>query len=85
MTTERMDDNSEWPQWLHMAWNTEGQGSLYLNPLYHDGKMNRYDAFCIGTLEGVHQVTPNDFIIQGVAGEIYPCKPHIFEATYDKV
>ena len=39
----------------------------------------------IGTLEGCHEVTPGDWIITGVKGEKYPCKPDIFEATYEKV
>jgi hypothetical protein len=39
----------------------------------------------IGTLEGGHIVCPNDWIITGVQGEKYPCKPDIFEATYEKV
>lgn len=37
------------------------------------------------TLEGHHIVCPGDWIITGVKGEHYPCKPDIFEATYDKV
>ncbi|MBW4710716.1 hypothetical protein KX928_23245 [Roseobacter sp. YSTF-M11] len=37
----------------------------------------------IGTLEGIHCANPGDWIIRGVAGEIYPCKPEIFAATYD--
>ena len=37
----------------------------------------------IETLEGGHVVTPGDWIIKGVKGEFYPCKPDIFEATYD--
>ena len=39
----------------------------------------------IPTLEGIHEAKPGDFIIQGVKGEIYPCKPDIFEMTYEKV
>jgi hypothetical protein len=39
----------------------------------------------IGTLEGPHEVTPGDWIIRGVKGEFYPCKPDIFEATYEAV
>lgn len=39
----------------------------------------------IQTLEGGHIVTPGDWIITGVAGEHYPCKPEIFEATYEAV
>ena len=37
----------------------------------------------IDTLESGHVVCPGDWIIRGVAGEFYPCKPDIFEATYD--
>lgn len=39
----------------------------------------------IDTLEGGHIVCPGDFIITGVKGEVYPCKPDIFEATYEDV
>lgn len=39
----------------------------------------------IGTLEGKHKVSPGDFIIKGIKGEFYPCKPDIFLATYDIV
>jgi hypothetical protein len=38
----------------------------------------------ITTLEGVMHVTPGDWIIRGVKGEFYPCKPDIFEATYER-
>jgi hypothetical protein len=37
------------------------------------------------TLEGEHLASPGDFIIKGVKGEYYPCKPDIFAATYDAV
>jgi len=37
----------------------------------------------IVTLEGVMTADVGDWIIQGVKGEIYPCKPDIFEATYE--
>lgn len=37
----------------------------------------------IGTMEGQHIASPGDWIIQGIKGELYPCKPDIFEATYD--
>ena len=39
----------------------------------------------IPTLEGPHIATEGDFIIKGVKGEFYPCKPDIFEQTYDEV
>jgi hypothetical protein len=39
----------------------------------------------IGTLEGDMTVSPGDWVIRGVKGEFYPCKPDIFAATYDEV
>ena len=44
------------------------------------------NCYCeIKTLEGIMRGDCFDFIIQGVNGEIYPCKPDIFEKTYEKV
>ncbi len=37
----------------------------------------------INTLEGRMSAQPSDWIIRGVKGEFYPCKPNIFEATYE--
>lgn len=50
---------------------------IELNPDY-DG-----DALLIKTLEGTMRANAGDWIIKGVKGEIYPCKPDIFEATYE--
>jgi hypothetical protein len=47
---------------------------------------NNDDAYIeIQTLEGTMMAGLGDFVIQGVQGEFYPCKPEIFEATYEKV
>lgn len=43
-----------------------------------------YKVF-INTLEGTMTVSPGDWIIKGVNGEYYPCKPDIFEKTYERV
>ena len=45
------------------------------------------DTSCmyIKTLEGIMVAREGDYIIRGVKGEIYPCKPDIFEATYELV
>ncbi len=40
-------------------------------------------GFEIDTLEGWLHVSPGDWIIKGVKGEFYPCKPDIFDATYE--
>lgn len=42
-------------------------------------------GFIIPTLEGDMLASPGDYIIKGVQGEFYPCKPDIFEATYEGV
>lgn len=42
-------------------------------------------TLAIDTLEGTMSASPGDWIIRGVQGEHYPCKPDIFSATYDAV
>jgi hypothetical protein len=42
-------------------------------------------SLSINTLEGVMTASKGDYIIKGIKGEYYPCKPDIFEATYEKV
>lgn len=39
----------------------------------------------ITTLEGVMHVSPGDYVIRGVVGEYYPCKPDIFQKTYEAI
>ena len=51
-----------------------GQGDIVEN----DGHLE------IKTKEGVMSASPGDWIIKGIAGEFYPCKPDIFEATYEE-
>lgn len=43
----------------------------------------RETLMVIRTLEGDMTASPGDYIIKGIKGEVYPCKPDIFEATYD--
>lgn len=43
------------------------------------------DVIYIRTLEGLMLAAPGDWIIKGIKGEFYPCKPDIFEATYEPV
>lgn len=47
---------------------------------YHDGS-----TCYIDTLEGTMEARVGDWIIKGVKGEFYPCKPDIFAATYEEV
>lgn len=74
--------NADWPEWLHAAWQKDFQeeGSLSCVDFpTSDGT----DKLQIRTLEGVHEVGWGDWIIRGVKGELYPCKPDIFEMTYE--
>lgn len=43
------------------------------------------DSLIISTFEGDELVSDGDYIIRGIKGELYPCKPDIFEKTYEKV
>lgn len=72
MTADRFDSNVDWPSWMHEAWGT----TLFRR---EDGGIG------VHTLEGDHKISVNDWVIRGVKGELYPCKPDIFEATYDVV
>ena len=44
-----------------------------------------FNTFEVDTLEGMHTGSPGDFLIEGVHGELYPCKPDIFAETYELV
>ena len=50
----------------------------------YEGKLTA-DGIEIETLEGTMKASIGDYIIKGVQGEFYPCKPDIFEQTYEKV
>lgn len=45
----------------------------------------RDNEYYIHTLEGNMKVSEGDYIIKGINGEFYPCKPDIFEKTYEKL
>lgn len=72
-----LGDWEETPEWLQQAFDS---GSI--QPRFAGEDYWYYD---IGTLEGTMTASPGDFIIRGVQGEIYPCKPDIFRATYEEV
>lgn len=64
------------------VWDPDG-GDL---PTWMDGEAVRNDnTLIIATLEGTMHAQPGDYIIRGVKGEVYPCKPDLFEATYEVV
>ena len=62
------------PSWLWSA--------LASNEIYYDFTENGDLGLYIKTLEGRLHVSIDDYIIQGVQGELYPCNPDIFEQTY---
>lgn len=70
---------TEAPEWLIQATKKAPTeiGAISL------GSMNGEATVHITTLEGVMRASKGDFIIRGVKGELYPCKPDIFEATYE--
>lgn len=61
------------PQWFKDAIDNE---TVYKS---NDGH------YAIKTLEGDHYISNEDYVIRGVSGELYPCKPDIFYKTYDKI
>lgn len=69
------DSPEEMPMWLHAAFR-EGK-------IHFQGGDEPY--LTIKTLEGDHRASVGDWIIRGVKGELYPCKPDIFAQTYDPV
>lgn len=72
------DSGSDIVEWANAGWDRE------------DGPMNPpttyyYGTLTIRTLEGDMIANKGDWIIKGVQGEFYPCKPDIFAATYEPV
>lgn len=66
-----------------MIQNFMGQ-DLELKPNQQGTVTDRY-FLMIPTLESPHEASAGDWIIKGVNGEFYPCKPDVFEKTYEPV
>ena len=73
------DGNYYVPDWAVKAFE---EGIMFYDSL--NDREEPYELF-INTLEGKHHVSINDYVIQGVYGELYPCKPDIFAKTYELV
>ena len=67
--------------WQDVLMFTEGQAHTLTIEKRIDGKC----TCIIPTLEGQHIANEGDWIIRGVQGEYYPCKPDIFEMTYEPI
>lgn len=61
-----------------------GKGNLDID-IYNNGVTPPLVTIEIKTLEGVMKLNEDDYLIKGIKGEYYPCKPDIFELTYEKV
>lgn len=78
-----------------VQWDGTAEGATpIINWILESGGTARYacDEHCTGshylainTLEGAIVASPGDWIIRGVFGEFYPCKPDIFAATYEQI
>lgn len=60
-------------------------GCKYMSCSGHTERPDEMTSLRIETLEGTMSVNKGDYIIKGVKGEFYPCKPDIFKATYEAV
>lgn len=67
----------EWVEGIDMSTSVIGMDATVSNIQDH--------GYFIHTLEGKMKVDFGDYVIKGVKGEFYPCKPDIFEATYEEV
>ena len=67
----------EWPDWWGEA--------VRANLAFTSPRLGKYEFATIRTLEGMMRAELGDWIIRGIKGELYPCKPDIFEATYERV
>ena len=68
------------PSWVSLNWWHE---EIVPEPM---GKRRRGSpCLLVPTLEGVMRANIGDWLIRGVQGEVYPCRPDIFEATYECV
>lgn len=68
-----------WPEWLQAAWAREEVA------FKREIGTRKPVGFRIRTPEGEMTADYSDWVIRGVAGELYPCKPDIFAATYEPV
>lgn len=61
------------------------QLSVFMGPVRISYRHSRHPVILIQTLEGEMKASIGDWIIRGINGEYYPCKPDIFEKTYESI
>lgn len=84
ITRKGAEDRGLWPDWMksHPSTATQMDWSQAGERVDHDAGI---PYISIDTLEGRMRADIGDWVIKGVKGELYPCKPDIFTATYDPV
>ena len=68
-----------------VQWTGENMAEICFFTGICGGELIKDGELYIKTLEGVHHASIGDYIIKGIKGEFYPCKPDIFEKTYEMV
>ena len=70
-----------------IQWTGDNESENRVRQFYGDqaGLTRHHDVLLIETPEGVMTASIGDWIIKGVQGEFYPCKPDIFATTYEEV
>jgi len=85
MTKERQLSKTEWPEWLHAAWNgrVEMIDSMFSHP---DGaKVGEMPDFFVNTQKGLRHVEHGDWIVRDENWHLVHCEEFIFEAAYEPV
>lgn len=83
---DNLDDAPEWVRSYRCAMWDADRGVKIKHSVRIDHSFWDCSSFLrIPTLEGVVAAIKGDWVIRGVQGELYPCKPDIFEATYERV
>lgn len=86
MTKERYRDKSKWPSWLQIDLDTSQEievGEMIRN--FPSSEILIRISLDEGFLGGYLSVGIDDWIIKGIQGKLYPCKPDIFEAAYEVI
>lgn len=81
LTEETRNNNVDWPNWLHEAWNKKRTEEGAVFPTSKLPEIVK--GLSIHTKEGIMYCSIGDYLIKGIDGELYPCKPEIFEKTYE--
>lgn len=78
-----VNDDASYPQWMIHALRSGVATIWKLN--FPMGSDSHIRVIRIRRLEGIYEARPGDWIIRGSDGELYPCKPDIFEMMYEPV